>query len=103
MLVLSRRLGEEILIDGNIRVSIAAIKKGQIRVGISAPESVKILRPEVLERFSGDGPAERNRPKLPRLRRRRISDIVTKERAITGPSATANVVGLDLVLEANYE
>ena len=50
MLVLSRRLGEEIVIDGNIRVTIVGLKGNRVRVGISAPSSVPVDRAEVHER-----------------------------------------------------
>lgn len=50
MLVLSRRPGEEVIIAGNIRISIVAVKGDRVRVGISAPESVTVDRAEVHER-----------------------------------------------------
>jgi carbon storage regulator len=48
MLVLTRRLGEEIVIAGNIRVSVVSIKGKQIRLGITAPPSVPVARLELL-------------------------------------------------------
>lgn len=50
MLVLSRRLGEEIVIDGNIRISIVSIKGDRIRLGIDAPEHVRVDRQEIHQR-----------------------------------------------------
>ena len=50
MLVLTRRLGEEIVIDGNIRLSIIAVKGDGVRVGIVAPPSVTVDREEVHDR-----------------------------------------------------
>ena len=47
MLVLSRRLGETILIDNNIKVTVLGITGNQVRVGIAAPEGVVILREEI--------------------------------------------------------
>ncbi len=47
MLVLSRKINEEVIIDGCIRIQILQIKGGTIRVGISAPDEVKILRGEL--------------------------------------------------------
>lgn len=47
MLVLSRKLNEEIIIDGCIRVRIIEMKGNQVRVGIEAPHDVPILREEV--------------------------------------------------------
>lgn len=47
MLVLSRKTGEEIVIDGNIRVSVVAIKGGSVRIGITAPDKVPVDRSEI--------------------------------------------------------
>ncbi len=47
MLVLSRKVNEEIIIDGRIRVQIVQIRGKTIRIGISAPSDVKILRGEL--------------------------------------------------------
>jgi carbon storage regulator len=59
MLVLSRRIGEEIVIDGNIRVKVVAVKGDKIRLGITAPPTVSVDRQEVHERrtaFQDDAP-----------------------------------------------
>lgn len=50
MLVLTRRVGEEIIIGDNIRVKIVSIKGDRIRVGIEAPESVSVDRAEIFAR-----------------------------------------------------
>jgi carbon storage regulator len=50
MLVLSRKIGEEIIIDGRIRVVITSIKGDKIRVGITAPPDVRVDRAEVHQR-----------------------------------------------------
>jgi len=47
MLVLTRRLNEEIIIDGNIRIVITAISGEKVRIGVSAPPSVRVDRAEV--------------------------------------------------------
>ena len=49
MLILTRRLGETILIGDDIEVTIVAIEPNQVRVGIDAPRDVKILREELLD------------------------------------------------------
>jgi len=49
MLVLSRKLGEEIVIDGQIKVSVLKVRGGRVRIGIEAPESVRVLRRELRE------------------------------------------------------
>jgi carbon storage regulator len=50
MLVLSRKLGEQIVIDGNIRVTVISIKGNQVRIGIEAPPQIVVDRSEVRER-----------------------------------------------------
>ena len=54
MLVLSRKLNESIIINGNIRVTIVGIRGSHVRVGLEAPSSVPILREELQDR-SGCG------------------------------------------------
>ena len=50
MLVLSRRVGEEIVIDDNIRVTVVAVHGDRVRLGIVAPRDVTVDRSEVHER-----------------------------------------------------
>jgi carbon storage regulator len=47
MLVLSRKLGETIVINGNIKVTVVKIDRNQIRIGIEAPKDVAIYREEI--------------------------------------------------------
>jgi carbon storage regulator len=47
MLVLTRRVGEEIVIAGNIRVTIAAVDCNKVRLAITAPPSIRVDRAEV--------------------------------------------------------
>ena len=51
MLVLTRKVNEEILIGDNIRIKIVDIGAGRIRLGISAPRDVTVLRDEVIRDF----------------------------------------------------
>lgn len=50
MLILTRRMGEEIVIDANIRVTVTAVQADRVRLGIAAPASVRVDRAEVHER-----------------------------------------------------
>jgi carbon storage regulator CsrA len=47
MLVLSRKVGDKLVIDGNITVEVVKIQGNRISVGIVAPSNVKILRGEL--------------------------------------------------------
>lgn len=48
MLVVSRKMGESIIIGDNIEISILDVSEGIVRVGIEAPRKVKILRKELI-------------------------------------------------------
>jgi carbon storage regulator len=50
MLVLTRHVGESIVIDGNIRITVVGIHGGRVRLGITAPGSLRVDRAEVHER-----------------------------------------------------
>ena len=60
MLVLTRKVGEEIVIDNNIRLVVVAIRGDRVRIGVSAPKEVVVDRQEVHDRrknLSGEAPA----------------------------------------------
>ena len=50
MLVLTRKVGEQIVIDDNITVTIVAIEGNKIRLGINAPRCCRVDRAEVHQR-----------------------------------------------------
>ena len=54
MLVLSRRLGEVLVIGDNIKVQVLGISGNQVRLGIAAPKSVSVHREEVYLRIQGE-------------------------------------------------
>ena len=51
MLVLTRRIGEQIIIASDIRITITAIKGERVRLGIQAPPHVRVDREEVHRRL----------------------------------------------------
>ncbi len=53
MLVLSRKLNETIIINGDIHIMVVGIRGNQVRLGIEAPDSVGIFRQELCERADG--------------------------------------------------
>jgi carbon storage regulator len=58
MLILRRRIGERIIIDGRIEVTVLHVRGGKVRLGFNAPRAVRVLREEVLRSSIEDGPAD---------------------------------------------
>jgi carbon storage regulator CsrA len=59
MLVLTRKLQEKIHIGDNVTITVVRIKGNTVRVGIEAPEGVRVIRGEVLQRDSALASGER--------------------------------------------
>jgi carbon storage regulator len=53
MLVLSRKVGEQLLIGDSIVVSVVRISPNEVRIGIEAPQEVEIARTELLQTIDG--------------------------------------------------
>ena len=49
MLVLSRKIGESIQIAGDIKVTVADVRGGRVRLSIEAPSTIRILRKEIAD------------------------------------------------------
>jgi carbon storage regulator len=49
MLVLKRKINEKIRIGNNILISIVSVSENQVKIGIDAPDDIKILREEIFE------------------------------------------------------
>ena len=51
MLVLSRKLSQQVIIGSDVSITIVRIDRNQVRIGISAPPGVAILRKELLDKL----------------------------------------------------
>lgn len=74
MLVLSRRVGESIVIGNEVTVTVLEVRGDQIRVGIDAPRSIQVHREEVFrqleaENTSAAGAAARTQTLIARMPR----------------------------------
>ena len=47
MLILTRRVGEKLIIGENVTVTVLGVKRNQIRIGIDAPRDVQVNREEI--------------------------------------------------------
>ena len=54
MLILTRRLGESIIIEDNIKITVVDINKRQIKLGIDAPKHITINREEVAKKVKDE-------------------------------------------------
>lgn len=60
MLILTRRIGESVVIGDDIKLTVLGVKGSQVRLGIDAPKSVSVHREEIYERIQQEDqePAE---------------------------------------------
>lgn len=54
MLILTRKVGESVVIGDDITLTILSSKGNQIRLGIDAPKSVSVHRKEIFERINAE-------------------------------------------------
>jgi carbon storage regulator len=66
MLVLSRKMGEQIVISDNIKVTVLNLHGDRVQIGIEAPREVPVHRQEVRDRIQVEVEIERSAPRLPR-------------------------------------
>ena len=66
MLILTRKTGESIMIGDNIEIQIVDIKGDQVKIGIAAPDNIKLFRKEVYDAIQKENAAAaRSKPDLP--------------------------------------
>ena len=71
MLILTRRVGESVVIGEDVTVTVLGVKGNQIRIGINAPKTVAVHREEIFERIkngqsAGDRPSSDEPNTVPR-------------------------------------
>jgi len=61
MLILTRRIGETLCIDDDVRVTVLGVKGNQVRIGINAPKDVAVDREEIYLQKQNDAENEGNK------------------------------------------
>ena len=54
MLILTRRVGESVMIGDEVTVTVLGVKGNQVRIGVTAPKSVSVHRQEIYERIRAE-------------------------------------------------
>ena len=54
MLILTRRVGETVMIGNEVTVTVLGVKGNQVRLGINAPKDVAVHREEIFERIKAE-------------------------------------------------
>lgn len=63
MLILTRKVDQGIVISGNILVRVLGVERDRVKIGISAPGEITVLRQELWHEGEGDKPFERREPR----------------------------------------
>lgn len=54
MLILTRRVGETLVIGDDVTITVLEVKGSQVRIGINAPKSVSVHREEIYKRIQAE-------------------------------------------------
>jgi len=58
MLILTRRVGETVMIGDEVTVTVLGVKGNQVRIGVNAPKDVAVHREEIFERIKREEDSE---------------------------------------------
>ncbi len=58
MLILTRRVGESLMIGDEVNVTVLGIKGNQVRIGVNAPKDVSVHREEIYQRIQQEQPGQ---------------------------------------------
>jgi carbon storage regulator len=68
MLVLTRKVGEKLIVGNSVVVEVLKAQGGRVRIGIEAPHEIPVYREEIRDRFAGAKPTAKLKPQPQRSR-----------------------------------
>ncbi|EPS0589421.1 TPA: carbon storage regulator CsrA [Pseudomonas aeruginosa] len=60
MLILTRRVGETLMVGDDVTVTVLGVKENQVRIGVNAPKEVAVHREEIYQRIQKEKDQEPN-------------------------------------------
>lgn len=61
MLILTRRLGETIMIGDQVSITVLGVKGNQVKLGVNAPEEISVHREEIYQKIKKEGDNKQKR------------------------------------------